>query len=80
MLFKALGRHVQAEADSVGDSSLAEAVKRLAVWAGVELDHLYEVVAKTEKGVASLSFKLLEKDAYSPPAFPTSQAPEAGAV
>lgn len=77
MQFKALGRHVQAEADSFGDSSLAEAVKRFAVWAGVHNDHLYEVHAKNEKGVASLSVKLVEKDAYVAPPFPSTQTPEA---
>lgn len=77
MEFEALGRDVQAQADSQGDSALASAVKSFASWYGLGADDLWRVSATASAGEgASLEFKLVEAGAFKGVVFPSVQTPD----
>jgi hypothetical protein len=67
--FQAVGRDVQSEADSAGDSALASAVKSLVQWFAGDAfsDGLWHVKASASASGASLSFELVEAGAYVAP-------------
>lgn len=70
--FQALGRDVQAAADSQGDSAFSNAVKDLVVWFAGDnyLNGLWSVTASSTDSSATLSFSLAQADAYVVPDFP----------
>jgi hypothetical protein len=71
--FTAVGRDVQAVADSTGDSSVGQAVKAFVQWYSDDnfLDSSWAVAVQKTNVSASITFTLIAEAAYEAPTFPS---------